>query len=327
MSKKANAISVGLFLVVGLTLAVAGVVLFSAGNLFQKREKYILYFNASLKGLDPGAPVKFRGVTIGKVAEVLIRHNQSSDDFAMPVIIEIDTKLTQSKSDEQLQFGKTRLDHLIQQGFRGRLDAESLVTGVLYVGMEQSPNAPPAVFHQLKPEYPEIPTRESQVQQLWANLERLDVGGVTEKVNTLLARLDSSLSQLNIAAINSGLTNLLVSANRFIAGAELTNLITTARRTLDKAQLLLTRIDNRVDPLADSVTNTLHDAQKTLAGLRVGVGNVADMLGPDSAIRPDLIQTLEELSNASRAVTDLAEFLERNPNALLTGKKRPKEQQ
>jgi len=41
---------------------------------------------------------------------------------------------------------------------------------------------------------------------------------------------------------------------------------------------------------------------------------------------PDLIQALEELTRAGNAVADLAEFLERNPNALLTGKKRPKGQ-
>jgi paraquat-inducible protein B len=60
--------------------------------------------------------------------------------------------------------------------------------------------------------------------------------------------------------------------------------------------------------------------------LRVGVRNVSDLLGPDSAFRPNLIRALEELGNASRAIAELAEFLERNPNALLTGKKRPKEQ-
>jgi paraquat-inducible protein B len=85
-------------------------------------------------------------------------------------------------------------------------------------------------------------------------------------------------------------------------------------------------VDDRVDPLTDSVTNTLADAQKTLATLRVGVGNVTEMLGPDSAIRPELLQALEELGNAGRAVADLAEFIQRNPNALLAGRKLPKEQ-
>src|SRR5438046_1006678 len=143
MSKKANPASIGLFVVVGLTLGIAALVIFGSKGLFHPQQKDILYFNASLKGLNPGAPVKFRGVTIGKVAEVLIRHNQASDDFSMPVIIKIDKKLAQSKSDEQLEIGsEARLNLLIEQGFRGGLDAESLVTGVLYIALDILPNAP-----------------------------------------------------------------------------------------------------------------------------------------------------------------------------------------
>jgi len=327
MSRKANPTSIGLFVAVGLALVVGGLLMFSSRTLFHPQQKQILYFDASLKGLNAGAPVKFRGVTIGSVVEILIRHNQASNDFSMPVVITIDKKLAQSKSDELLQVGSlSKLDELIQQGFRGRLDAESLVTGVLYVGLEIVPNAPPGVFHQLTPEYHEIPTLPTQIQQLLTELAHLDVRGLSEKLNGLLTRLDTSLGQLNIAEINAGVTNLLASANRFITTPNLTNSLAALKQTLNQGGALLKRIDGRVDPLADSVTDTLGDARKTLADLRVGVRNVSDLLGPDSALRPNLNQALTELSNAGGAIADLAQFLEQNPNALLTGKKRPKEQ-
>ena len=93
MSKKANPTSIGMFFAIGLALGVAGLLLFSSRSLFHPQQKSILYFNATLKGLNPGAPVKFRGVTIGSVVEILIRHNQASNDFSMPVVITIDKKL------------------------------------------------------------------------------------------------------------------------------------------------------------------------------------------------------------------------------------------
>ena len=115
MSKKVNPTALGLFLVVGIALGVVGVLIFSAGNLFSTRQKYIVYFNVSLKGLDPGAPVKFRGVTVGKVQDVLLRHNQANDDFAMPVIVAIDNRLIQSKSDKNMEVGsQARLNYLIE---------------------------------------------------------------------------------------------------------------------------------------------------------------------------------------------------------------------
>ena len=323
MSKKANPTSIGLFFVVGLALSVAALAIFSSRGLFHPQQKAILYFDATLKGLNPGAPVKLRGVTIGSVIEILIRHNQASNDFSMPVVITIDRKLAQSKSDDLLEVGnQAKLVEFFQQGFRGRLDSESLVTGVLYVGLEIVPNAPPATFHQLKPEYEEIPTVPTDVQQLMANLAHFDVVGLSEKLNALLTRLDSSLSQLNVAQINAGVTNLLGAANHLLATPDLTNSLASLRQTLDQAGTLLRRVDGRVDSLADSITNALYDAQRTLADLRVGVRSITELVGPDSALRPDLIQALEDLSNAGQAVADLAEFLQRNPNTLLTGRKR-----
>ena len=324
--KKANPTALGLFLLIGLALGLAGVLVFSSGTLFHPMQKSILYFDGSLKGLEVGAPVKFRGVTIGKVDQILIRHNQASDDFSMPVIIAIDTKLAQAKSDRNLQITQTHLNELIQRGFRGRLDSESLVTGVLYVSLDMVSDAPSPVLHQLQPEYQEIPTIRSEVQQLLANLARLDLPGISGKLNSLLARLDTSLGQLNIPQINAGVTNLLATANQLIATPDLTNSVVSLRRTLNRAEVLLQRIDGRVDPLADSITNTLWEAQKTLADVRRGAQNLSGLLAPDASFQSDLTQALRQLANGSRAVADLAEFLQRNPDALITGRKRPKEQ-
>jgi len=324
--KTSNPTALGLFLVIGLALGLAGVLIFSSANLFHPRLKSILYFDGSLKGLNPGAPVKFRGVTIGKVDQILIRHNQPSDDFAMPVIIAVDKKLVQSKSDETLQLGnQAHMNENIRRGFRGRLDAESLVTGVLYVSLDIIPSAPPPVFHQLKPQYMEIPTIPSQVQRLLDHLEQLDLPGISAKLSALLSRLDTSLGHLDLPQINAGVTNLLGAANQLLASPDLANSITAARRALEHARALLARIDGRVDPLADNLTNTLFEAQKTLAEVRRGAQNLSDLLGPDNSFGADLTQALEQLGNAGRAVADLAEFLQRNPNALLAGRKKPKE--
>ena len=319
--KKANPTTLGLFVVLGVMLGVIAIFLFSSRARFHPMEKSILYFDGSLKGLNPGAPVKFRGVTIGKVEEVLIRHNQASNDFAMPVIIAIDKKVAQSKSDRNLGIGdQDRLNILVSHGFRGRLDAESLVTGVLYVSLDFQANSPPPIFHQITPEYQEIPTAPSGVQQFLDSLQRVDLPGISTKLNTLLAHLD----ELDVPQINSGITNVLGAAHHLITTPDITNAITDARVALERAQVLINRIDNRVDPLADSVTTTLSDAQKALADLRRAIQNVSRLIGPNSSFGPDLSQALEELGNASRAVADLAEFIERNPDALLMGRKPPK---
>jgi paraquat-inducible protein B len=321
MSKKANPTVIGLFFVASIALGIFAMLLFSSRSAFHPKKKLILYFDGSLKGLNPGAPVKYRGVTVGSVVDILIRHNQALNDHSMPVIISVDKKLMQSKSDQQLQFTEERFRQLVALGYRGRLDTESFVTGVLYIEMDVVPDAPPPSYHQLKPEFLEIPTVPSNVQQLLANLAHFDIPGISEKLNLLLGRF----AQLDMAAINSGVTNLLGSANRLVTSPDLSNSLASLKVALTEATTLLNRVDNRVDPLADSANATLQDAQKTLGDLRVAIQSVSDLLGPDAGIPSDLRQALQELAHASRSIGDLAEFLERNPSTLLRQQKRPKE--
>ena len=270
MSKKANPTVIGLFFAVGLVLGLGGLLIFSSRSLFHPEYKAIVYFNSSLKGLNPGAPVKFRGVNVGSVADIMIRHNQAANDFAMPVVIAIDKKIAQTKSDELLRIGdKSHLDEMIAQGFRARLDSESLVTGVLYVALDINPEAPSPVFHQLTPEYQEIPTVPSDLQQLMASVAHLDLQNLSAKLDEILTHANQILGQLDVPAINSGVTNLLTSANRVATTPDLTNSLISLRKTLDQADVLVQHVDGRVDPLVDSATNTLGDARKTLADLRV----------------------------------------------------------
>ena len=89
MSKKANPTSIGIFIFIGLLLGVCGLLLFTSSKLFTPTAKFIIYFDNSLSGLNEGAPVKYRGVTIGSVSRVMIHYNQATNDSAMPVIIEL----------------------------------------------------------------------------------------------------------------------------------------------------------------------------------------------------------------------------------------------
>lgn len=322
MSKKANPTAIGLFIVVGVILGVAALITFSSGRWFSKQERFILYFDGSLKGLNPGAPVKLQGVTIGSVVDVLIAHNQKTNDFAMPVIIEINQNLLKAKTDRFVDItSPATFESFVKKGLRGRLDAESLVTGVLYVELEITRDAPAPVFHQLMPEYPEIPTVPSTIQELLSNLASFDLPGLSEKLSRLLDRLDSTLGELDMRQLSSSLTNLLGSLDRLVNSPDLTNSLASLRLTLEDSRAMIRKLDGRVDPIADGMTNTLHQAQQTLAELRRGVENLSGLVAPNAPLQSQLDATLDELGTAARAITDLAEFLKRHPNALITGKK------
>jgi paraquat-inducible protein B len=325
MSKKINTTSIGLFIVTGVALGVIGLLLFSSSKLFTRTRDCIVYFNESLNGLNEGAPVKYRGVTIGSVKRVMVRFNQATNDYAMPVIIQLEEKLIRERmGDDSMEvFTESAMTERIHWGLRASLQSESLVTGVLYIEVRPNPNAPPPVYHQLKKIYPELPSEPTQIQQLMQNLASLDIKSIETNVNTLLVRLDSTVGRLNMSEINQGITNLLGSIDRLITSPEITNDLVAVRTTLDQYRLLGEKLNTRVDPLADSLTNSLAEANRALAQIRGAGENLRTLLGPDAPLPNNLDQALQQLSGAVQSLSVLLDFLKQHPNALITGRERP----
>ena len=125
MSKRANPRLVGAFVLIGIALGVVAVVLFSSGQLFTKKYHFIVFFDGSVGGLRPGAPVKYRGVEIGAVSDVRI---------AMPG--------TESGASGAGISNRDSVDVLIEQGLRAQLVLESFVTGRRFVELDFLPGTP-----------------------------------------------------------------------------------------------------------------------------------------------------------------------------------------
>ncbi len=316
MSRKANPALIGAFVLAGIGLAVAAVLLITSARLFTKKAHYVLYFDDSLTGLDPGTAVKFRGVTIGSVKEILIHFNQQPSDAALPVIIELNENLLTKRTDDTLNLiDESSFQAALKRGLRGKLEAQSLLTGLLYVELDFLPHTA-EVWHQIKPLYKEIPTAPTEVQ-----IFRVDFAEVTGKLNLTLGKLDKSLSEFRVREISAALTNVLASINAVAASPELTNTIASAHETLIEVKELAADLRRRTDALSCSAESALAESRQTLREVRGGVQDVRDVLTPDGTLRRDLNDTLESLRDAAQSISSLADFLNKHPNALISGKR------
>ena len=324
MSQKANPTTIGLFIVIGVALGVAGVLVFSSVRFFSRSLDCIVYFNESLNGLDEGAPVKFRGVTIGSVKRVMVHFSQATNDYAMPVIFQVEEKLIEERLGEPIEiFSKSSLDERIKRGLRASLQTESLVTGVLYIDVRPNPFAPPPVFHELGTKYPEIPTEPTQIQQLFNNLASIDIKGIETNLNGLLGTLHTALGGLHVGEINQGITNVLLSVDRLVSSQALTNGLIALGKTMDEYRLVGEKLNRRIDPALDSLTNSLTEANRALVQLRGSMENLRTLLAPDAPLRNGLEQALSQLASAGQSISSLAEFLNQHPNALIVGRAKP----
>jgi len=322
MSKKASPTAIGIFVFVGLILGVGGLLMFTSSRLFTKTGKFIVYFENTLSGLNEGAAVKFRGVTIGSVSRVMIRFNQATNDLAMPVIIELQDDLIRKRLEGATVYqGMHTLSDEVKNGLRAKLETESLVTGVLYVELELEDSPSPLVYHQLKQVYVEIPSQPTEIQKMLQNLAKLDLTDLQQKLSGLLAKADKILDQLKLGEITGDLTNLLVSANRVVTTPDLTNAFTNLKEALDQYRLLGVKVNNRIDPLADGLTNAVENLNRTLVQARGGMQNFRDLLAADSSLRNELSVALDQITEAATSVSALGDYVHNHPNSLLMGRK------
>jgi paraquat-inducible protein B len=154
MSKKVNKTVIGLFVVGALVLLMVAIVVFGSGELFKRTNKFVLYFDGSVKGLAVGAPVMFRGVSIGTVKDISLIYDSKAGTITLPVIVDIE----QDRIKGAPSFGE--LDgarKMIALGLRGNLEVQSFLTGQLMISFDFYKDKP-AKLRGIVNQYPELPT-------------------------------------------------------------------------------------------------------------------------------------------------------------------------
>lgn len=325
MSKRANPTTIGIFVIAGIALIVTGVLLFASTKFFSRKTTFIAYFSGSVNGLDIGSPVKFKGVPIGKVSRIAISFNQiATEEPRIPVFLEIDEDvLSANVGGEKFIFSEDVIDQAIQNGLRAKLETQSILTGLLYVDLDIYPNAAPPEFFQEEPKYLEIPTTPSVLARLVKSLGDIDLAEVSRQIQSILGRLDRGLSTIEFQEINQRVMAALESLNRLVDSPDLKQGLADIRAMSQNANALLTKVDGKIEPLAAHAQKSLEELSATLQELHRVAQDMESLIAPDAPLTFEINQALTELSTAARSIRVLAEYLARNPNAILTGKNAP----
>jgi len=183
MSKKVNKTAIGVFVVGALALLMVTIAVIGSGEIFKRTNKFVLYFDGSVKGLSIGAPVMFRGVSIGTVRDISLIYDSKAGTIMLPVIVEIE----QGRIKGAPSFGELGGDKkMIALGLRGKLEVQNFLTGQLMISFDFYPESPAKLRGILKgyPELPTLPTsgdifeimNELPIKEIAKNLETTSKG-------------------------------------------------------------------------------------------------------------------------------------------------------
>ncbi len=326
MSKKANPTAIGAFVIAGLALVTIAALTLGSGKFFKSTQAYVLYFDASLGGLDVGAPVEFGGVPIGSVSAIRLVYNLSDDSIRIPVYINLEPdRLCYTGASEE----KRDIEHLIEHGLRAQLHTQSLLTGKLKIMLVDAPNSPINLVGD-DDTVPEIPTMPTATAELTRKLSDLPFAEVAENVHVITAEVMSLLG-------GESFSNILSSASATMASLEETfdTLQSTLPATMDQLNKTLSALDTVVTeftPIIKEMNHYLPEArdglkksnttlQKTLASIDNTLNEVKGLLAAESPVRYETKHALSEIASAAGSVRFLLEYLQMHPESLITGKK------
>lgn len=325
MSEQASKTAIGGFVVGALALMVIGVMIFGSGKFMEKTNKYILYFDGSVKGLNVGSSVAFRGVNIGSVVDVALRMYPKTMTSQIPVIIEVEPDRVQIAEGEDRGDPARNIQGLIERGMRAQLISESLVTGMLMIELDYHPDTPVRLVGEDK-RYPEIPTIQSTVSEVTQKVLKLPIEELFSKLVEAVDAIRKVAGDPEITrAIHSlklGLddTRILINGlNAQIPSVEsMVAEVTTTVKDYDK---LAQDIDKYVDPLGSDLGEAVKAATSALTQAESTVKNIDEnIVSKDSPMHREVQSALKELSAAARAIRVWADYLERHPEALIRGK-------
>lgn len=321
MSKKASTTAIGIFVIGAVLLAAAAVVIFGGGKYFAKKYNYVAYFSGSVKGLNVGAPVLFRGVKIGSVTDIDMEFNAEDMAFLIAVRIQLVESTTHVVNGEYVEDMEPASQDelvidLINRGLRAQLAPQSFITGLLYVKLEFFPETQgtlqgsEALGSDI--ELTEIPTIPSDMEELARTFENLPLKQIAQNLGDMTASIDHLVSSPKLPAILNSVDDAAATFNQTMIdlNSQLASLSIDLKRTINSTNRLVNNLNQQVDPMAkgfidttDAATNALNQARDTLS-LEKGPG--ADLVASIQQAVASATSALEQADTTLQTIDTLA---------------------
>ena len=244
---------------------------------------FTMYFQESLRGLTVGSPIEVNSVTLGEVRSIRVEYDEQRNRFLFPVDVAI---------------FPGRLRGMLRQGVADPTPAEqkNRLDGLVESGLRAQLKTGSLLTGQMYIAMDFFP-KAAPAKVNWTKKPPVfpTEPGILLELQATFMNISKKLEKMPLDKIGGDLRVALQSLNRTLVGAE----------------QAVKRLDKDVSPAAKAA---LDDARRML--------NTADKtLASDAPLQQDLRSSLRELSKAAQSLRELTDLLERQPEALIRGKK------
>jgi len=313
MARRFSPRKVGIFVLAATALGVAAIIYLGSSRIFQSKVRFAVVFSQDIAGLEVDAPVKFRGVPVGRVASIHLSIGSPEaplKEIFMPVVIELNPSRIREIGEKTDLGNPAVVRTLVAHGLRARLALESFLSGRRYVDLDIVADAPPPEPPPFPLPYPVIPAYlepglmalQADAAKLMGKLQALDLEGLVVDLRAAAAGVARASGRLEDAG--RGVPRTLESMDQALAA------IRDAARALEK----------EVPSVAGDARGAMQRLAAAVDQMDATLREVKLTLSPGAPVPAQLEQTLREVGQAARSLRVLADSLERDPSQILRGR-------
>jgi phospholipid/cholesterol/gamma-HCH transport system substrate-binding protein len=321
MASQKTKFVVGLFLVCGIGIALLAFIWLGMSRYFEKGRFYVTYFNESVQGLDKDSPVKYRGVSVGRVHSIVV----APDSKLVKVVLKIETGMT------------------LDTNMVAQLKSVG-ITGSVFIELDQKKPAepdrsPPLSFPS---EYPIVASKPSELGEILRGIDDIlnkikavDLDGISAKVKSNLDAIETAVQDANVKTLSRKAERSLDLLNQILDGPQWDKILASTQDTIRaaneffvKGNATLTHAENAFAQARGIIADKEQAIRQALENINTVLERTASLTtGADetlSLMRHNLMVSAQNLERASENLNRFLEVLADQPSQLVFGEPLPR---
>jgi phospholipid/cholesterol/gamma-HCH transport system substrate-binding protein len=304
MASQRTKFALGLFITCGIGIAFFAVIWLGMSRFFEKGQYYATYFNESVQGLDVESPVKYRGVSIGRVDRISV----APDANLIQVILKIES-------------GQTLDNNMVAQ-------LKSVgITGSMVIELDHKKDGEPDLSPNFSfpSKFPIIASKPSNINKLFQSIDDslnqiggMDLKGISGKIQLVLDNLNQVIVDANVKGVSK---NVATSFEKI--GQSLNNIMDKASSSLDRMENTIGLLEGITIEKQKTIKNAIEDFRKAMENANIlskqGVSLVSGTNDSLFLLSQHLLNITQNLEKASENLNRLIELVSEHPSQLIFG--------
>lgn len=323
MASQRTKFALGLFVTCGFGLFFVAVICLGMSRYFKEGHYYTTYFNESVQGLDVDSPVKYRGVSVGRVQRIGV----APDAKLIEVVLKIES-------------GQPLDKNIIAQ-------MKSVgITGSMFIELDRKKNGDPNFSPPLSfpSKYPIVASKPSNIHKMLSNIEdaltqirAMDLAGISGKLQLTLDSIDQVIADANVKGISKKIETSVGSAGHLLgdkrwnqimasmtqAGESLNDIMDKTSNSLSRVEDTVNRLDGITIEKEQTIRTALEEFKQAMenANVLLKKGNFLTENTGDSLslLKGHFLIIAQNLEKASENLNRLIESVSDHPSQFMFG--------